>query len=238
MTDPNPNSILDSVKKSIGLAADDASFDLDVVLFTNAAFGSLQMLGVGGDTGFMISDNTTLWSQYVSSLKYLGMIKQFIVLTVRLAFDPPDGRFGLQAYKDQIAELAWRINIVAEEINPPSDPFATTDTPEGNGVTTGYYLVKAMTLGWAASMTPDASLANTFYMALSGDTTINAPIGATDGEHISLIITSNGHSVTWGNGWNFGASGFPELSPSGDDIISGLWNQGETQWYAGYTPGF
>ena len=110
----NPDSILDSVKKALGLDFSDTSFDPDVTMGINSAFGPLQQLGVGPDTGFFISDNTVLWSDYVARADYLGMVQAFIIMTVRLAFDPPDSRTGIPAIEKQLDQLAWRINVMAE----------------------------------------------------------------------------------------------------------------------------
>jgi hypothetical protein len=88
-TAANPESILDSVKKVIGFEPEYDAFDLDIVMHINMAFGILKQAGVGSDTGFMITDNTTLWSQYLSNLTLLGMVKSYVSMAVRQAFDPP-----------------------------------------------------------------------------------------------------------------------------------------------------
>ena len=100
----NPDSILDSVKKVLGFDSEYEAFDLDIMMFINDAFGSLLQLGVGADTGFVISDNTTLWSQYVTDLSYLGMVKSYIFMSARLAFDPPATSFGIDAFNEQRAD--------------------------------------------------------------------------------------------------------------------------------------
>lgn len=239
MTDANPASILDSVKKVLGFDPDYTAFDLDITMHINAVFGALQQLGVGGDSGFMISDNTTLWSQYVSDLLYLGMIQQYMYMSVRMVFDTPLTSFAIEAYQKQIDQLAWRINIAAEQINPPSDPFAPVDEGPGGGATTTYFKVKTITVLFASTITLDASEANTFYLELEDDCTIDAPVSGADGEHITLELKANGHEVTWGAGWKFGDSGEPVLSTGSKiDIISGLYRQEFASWYAGYTPGF
>ena len=110
----NPDSILDSVKKVLGLDAANTAFDLDIVLLINGAFGPLLQLGVGPPNGFSILDDTTLWTDYTNRLDMLGMLKQFVFLWVKLAFDPPDGRQTLPAIQKQLEELSWRINIMAE----------------------------------------------------------------------------------------------------------------------------
>jgi len=234
----DPNSILDSVKKALGMDPEFTAFDIDVVMHINSAFGSLQQLGVGSDTGFYIQDNTTLWSQYVSQLLYLGMVKQFIFMTVRLAFDPPATSFAIEAIQKQLEQLSLRINIAAESINKPSDPF-TEEVLNVSGVTPTVFVVKAITLLFAAEVFPDANEANTFRLTLTGDCIVHAPVNGTDGEHITLELVSNGHAVSWGNGWNFGASGIPTLSPGGEtDIISSVYDELSAEWLSGFTAGF
>lgn len=236
----NQNSILDSVKKTLGMDSEFTAFDLDVVLLTNSAFSSLQQLGVGGDTGFAIEDNTTLWSQYISELLYLGMVKHYIFLYVRLAFDPPGTSFALDAIHKQIDMLSWRICSAVEHIHPPSEPGAVEDGPTSSTTTT-WFKVKVANLTFSDdhAIAPDAGEANTFYLEMTGDCTINAPVNGVDGQHITLEIKSNGHHVTWGSGWNFGTNGNPDLSDSGlTDIISGVYRESAAHWYAGFVPGF
>lgn len=235
----NPESILDSVKKALGLDSTDTSFDLDVTLFINSTFGSLKQLGVGSDTGFIISDNTTLWSQYVSNLSYLGMIKSYIFMKVKLMFDPPEGRATLPAIEKQIEELGWRINVEAEHINPPTDPFGVTTTGFEYGVQKTFISPKVVQLAFASSITPNASDGNVFYLTMTGDCTINAPINGSDGQHITLEVSSGGHAVTWRSGWDFGDGGVPVLSSGGQaDIISAYYKETSSSWRAGFATGF
>lgn len=118
------DSILDSVKKMLGLSNTDTTFDVDVIIHINSAFGELAQIGVGDPTvGFSISDNSALWSSYITSQAYLAMVQQFVYLTVRLAFDPPATSFGLDALRQQILQLSWRINSSIETITPPSNPL-------------------------------------------------------------------------------------------------------------------
>lgn len=237
---PNPDSILDSVKKATGLDSADTTFDLDVTMFINAAFGSLNQLGVGSDTGFIIQDNTTLWAQYTSNLLMLNMIKTYIFLFVKLAFDPPDSRFALPAYQKQLEELTWRINIAAETANPPTDPFGA-GSPDSfeYGVMKTYIAPAVVQLLFASTVTIDASAGNVFYLTMTADCTIDAPVNGSDGEHITLEISSAGHDVTWGSGWDFGDAGTPVLSTDGTaDIVSGYYKETAASWRAGFTTGF
>ena len=73
---------------------------------------------------------------------------------------------------------------------------------------------------------------------MTADCTINAPVNGSDGEHITLEITSNGHTATWGSGWDFGDAGAPALSASKADIVSGYYKETAASWRAGFTTGF
>jgi hypothetical protein len=237
----NPESILDSVKKALGLDSEFTAFDLDITMFINSAFGSLTQLGVGSDTSFIIADDTTLWSQYVTDLSYLAMVKQFIIMSVRLAFDPPATSFGLDAIKDQITQLSWRLVVAVETVNPPSDPGGSWGSPSSfteDGVLKTYFAPKSVQLDFASTVTIDASKGNVFYLMMSADCIIDAPINGADAEHITLELTSAGFAATWGSGWNFGAAGTPSLSPDNTDIISAVYRQDAAEWWAGFTPGF
>ncbi len=240
----NPASILDSVKKTIGLEPEYDVFDLDITLQINMAFGLLRQMGVGSDTGFIIQDNTTLWSQYITNLALLGMVKSYIYMVVKLAFDPPATSFGIKATQDLISELAWRINVAAEEENPPSDPFADdSESQEAGvvligGVMQGYFAPRTVQIDYASVVTPDAKSGNVFYLTLTGPCQINAPVNGVDGQHITLELASGGFSVTWGTGWNFGAGGTPELSSAKTDIISAVCKEPAAEWWAGFTSGF
>ena len=113
------DSILSSVKKICsGIAEDDESFDVDIIIHTNSVFSILNQLGVGPTDGFSIKDKSTLWTDYIPETdelyKKLEDVKTYIGLTVRLIFDPPQGSASIEALKQLIAELEWRINIAAE----------------------------------------------------------------------------------------------------------------------------
>ena len=248
MAEANPESILDSTKKIVGFDPGYTAFDLDVITFINSAIGTLQQAGVGSDTGFVITDNTTLWSQYVGDLLYLGMVKAYIYMSVRLAFDPPATSFAIEAINKQLEQLIWRINVAVETAMPPTDPFALEAILENfpgeevlyqGGIMPTYFAPKVIPLDFASVITPDASRGNVFTLELTGNCTINTPINAANGEHISIGLKSNGYDVTWGNGWNFGDSGAPVLSAGGKvDVLSSYYKQSTSEWLTGVTTGF
>lgn len=105
------DSILDSIKKILGMPPDYDAFDTDLVIHINSVFGILAQLGVGPAGGFSISDNTTLWKAYLGDSKDLEMVKSYMALKVRLVFDPPTIAAVMDAMKEQIREYEWRLNV-------------------------------------------------------------------------------------------------------------------------------
>lgn len=108
-------SILNSVKKALNLPADYDAFDPDVIMHINSVFSTLAQLGVGPPEGFSISDGTVEWAAYLNGDARFNNVQSYMYLRVRQLFDPPTTSFLLEAYKQQISELEWRINMQREE---------------------------------------------------------------------------------------------------------------------------
>lgn len=125
----NPESILDSIKKTLGLDADYTAFDLDITMHINTAFATLRQLGVGPTDGFAIADNTSLWSAYSPDMVLLASVKSYVFAKVKLLFDPPATSFGIQAMKAMVEELEWRLNVQGESITKPIAPDSDTSSP-------------------------------------------------------------------------------------------------------------
>ena len=113
MANEMETSILKTVRKMIGPSQDYEYFDTDLIIFINTAIGILNTLGVGDPNDpFKITGESETWSDYLGE-EYgdLEMIKTYIVLRVRLLFDPPATSFVLDAYKKEIDELGFRISV-------------------------------------------------------------------------------------------------------------------------------
>ena len=108
------NSILISTKKVLGIDASYTVFDLDIITHINAAFSILSQLGVGPAEGFMIEDDTTTWDEFMSTGNSLNLVRTYILLKVRMLFDPPTTSFLISAMNDQIKEYEWRLNALRE----------------------------------------------------------------------------------------------------------------------------
>ncbi len=110
-------SILNSVKKLLGIEADYTHFDPDIIMHINSVFSILTQMGVGPSTGFMISDNTETWSDFIAEdFALYSMIKTYVYLKVRLMFDPPISAAAIEAINRQISELEWRLFVVADPV--------------------------------------------------------------------------------------------------------------------------
>ena len=104
-------SILASVKRINNVAEDDASFDPELILYTNSALMTIMQEWYGMNHAFQIVDGTETWEDLLGDDTDYEGVKMLIGLKVRLAFDPPSNSSLLQAIKDQIADLEWRCYI-------------------------------------------------------------------------------------------------------------------------------
>lgn len=126
------DSILKTTKKLLGLSDDYDVFDLDIILHINSALMTLSDLGVGQSSGFTITDDSSMWADFIPNDSRLNAIKTYVAQKVRLAFDPPQNQFAVIALQDQIKEAEWRINVRQEATDyvTPGDPPALW-TPSG-----------------------------------------------------------------------------------------------------------
>ena len=108
------DSILTSVKLTLGIVEEDESFDAVIILHINSTFMILQQLGVGPVNGFSISDKFSTWSEYLSDSQQLELVKSYMYLKVRLMFDPPASSTVMECYNRQIQEFEWRLNIAVD----------------------------------------------------------------------------------------------------------------------------
>lgn len=104
-------SILNTVKRMLGLDVEDDTFDLDVTVLINSAFMSLQQIGVGPSEGFSISSAEDSWQDFMSDDKLYQGVREYIYLKVRTVFDPPTSSSVADAMKKNIDELEWRLLV-------------------------------------------------------------------------------------------------------------------------------
>lgn len=118
-------SILESVKKALGLHREIEDFDPELVMFINSAFAKLQQLGVGPEHGYEITGYDDVWDDFVQHKDMLNDVKSFVYLQVRFVFDPPSIATLNNALAEQLKEVTWRINTKREDAkwtNPYENP--------------------------------------------------------------------------------------------------------------------
>lgn len=104
------SSILNDVKHTLGLTADNEAFDQTIMIHVNTVFGFLHQLGVGPVRGYEITSENNTWDEFVNDAR-LNPVKSYIYLRVRLLFDSPSTGFETAAIERQIQELEYRINV-------------------------------------------------------------------------------------------------------------------------------
>lgn len=108
-------SILKSVKHMLGLDEMFDCYDLDIIIFINAALSTLEQIGVLKYPGYHITGDLETWGDAIREYVVLDHAKQYVYMKVKAAFDPPSSSFVLDALNKTIEELEWRLNIRVDE---------------------------------------------------------------------------------------------------------------------------
>jgi len=127
-------SILKSVKKVLNIDPTYTAFDEDLLLQINSVFSTLHQLGLGPEGGFHIEDDTAVWATFLGTDARKNSVKTYVCLKVRMTFDPPQTSYLIDAMKQQIQELEWRLNVVREGddwTNPNQTPPKPGDVLDG-----------------------------------------------------------------------------------------------------------
>ena len=109
------DSILDSVKKMLGVDLVDDSFDMELIIFINDVFSKLNQLAVGPTTTYVIDDRLDKWTDFLLDRADLNMVRTYMYLQVRITFDPPTNPSLLENMMKRIQEYEWRLNVQAEQ---------------------------------------------------------------------------------------------------------------------------
>ena len=107
------DSILNSVKKLLGISIDETHFDDELIMHINSALMSAGQIGIG-ESDVIISSDENTWDSLIGESTNLESVKLYVYLKVRLIFDPPTSSFVLDSIERQITQLEWRLNVQAE----------------------------------------------------------------------------------------------------------------------------
>ena len=114
------DSILMTIRKLVCGDPYANHFDTDLLVHINACFSILNQLGVGPESGFVVTDETQSWSSYVADNRILNMVKTYVTLKVKKIFDPPLTSSVLEAMDKEISQLEWRLNVAVDPVKPTS----------------------------------------------------------------------------------------------------------------------
>lgn len=105
----NNDSILETIKKQLGITYDYDVFDQDIIIHINTVLNNLIQMGVGPQDGYMITDARNTWNEFIADSKKLQQVKSYVYLKVKLLFDPPQSSALLEAYNKTAYELEYRL---------------------------------------------------------------------------------------------------------------------------------
>lgn len=113
-------SILNSVKKTLGVPPELDEFDVDILMHINSVFAKLQDLGVGPPDGFEIEDETATWASYTSDAKKMNLVKSYIFVRVRLLFDITSmTSYVITSFENLAKEYEFRLNVMSDKLLYP-----------------------------------------------------------------------------------------------------------------------
>ena len=107
-------SILESIKKLLGTARYDTSFDQDIIIDINTVLVILWQMGIGPAKPFQITGPNEKWEDFLEYESELEPVKSFIHLRVAQLFDSPQNSIVEQSRKELIDELGWRLYTSAD----------------------------------------------------------------------------------------------------------------------------
>lgn len=108
-------SIFESIKALLGSDSSYEAFDQDILIQINTAISILTQLGVGPHEGFVVTGPDETWDDFLGESNYpLHMVRTYVYMKVKIAFDPPVNPSVLTAYQETCKEYEWRMNVAAE----------------------------------------------------------------------------------------------------------------------------
>ncbi len=110
-------SILNTIKKLLGIDSEDDSFDNDLIAIINTVIPILSQMNIGPPNGFILTSPADKWSDYLDSEINLEGVKTYIYLKTKLIFDPPSTSIVVESINNTLKELEWRMMLAVETNN-------------------------------------------------------------------------------------------------------------------------
>ena len=74
------DSVLTSIKKSLGINEEYDQFDQDLIIHINAVLMVLTQIGVGPSNGMIINDSSTTWNDILSDTSNIEITSRVILM--------------------------------------------------------------------------------------------------------------------------------------------------------------
>lgn len=115
-------SILQTIKKMIGIAEEDDAFDTDILININTAFDRLNTLGIGPEEGFRITDSSSVWTDYLTNGELIDSVKNYVYFSVKLMFDPAgSSSYVNDSIQKQLDKLEWLFTVKSDSFYETED---------------------------------------------------------------------------------------------------------------------
>lgn len=109
----NDNIFL-TVKSYIPLPEGYTPFDPELITHINSILGIVNQLGIGKNDYTIASDHPGSWEEFLEDEILIDMptapVISYVCERVKMLFDPPTSGILMEAKKETIKELEWRIN--------------------------------------------------------------------------------------------------------------------------------
>lgn len=110
------DSILNSVKKMLGIEPEITDFNTDLIVNINSAIFILAQNGIGPSSGYLVIDETNTYEDYLGEDKkeLYDPVAMYLFVSSKINFDPPASSIVMEALKETKRELEWRLNVFEE----------------------------------------------------------------------------------------------------------------------------
>lgn len=107
-------SILREIRSRLGPSGAYEVFDTDLIVLINSAFDRLCQLGIGPLSPFRISGENETWDDFIPEENRQALIHDYVYLSVKLIFDPPQNSGALNTFKEQIQKYEYLLKETAQ----------------------------------------------------------------------------------------------------------------------------
>lgn len=108
------DSILKSIRDSLGIEDNGDAFDRECIPLVNTWLMVLHQVGVGLG-GFVVHDEKETWADFLGSdTKRFEGVRTYVFIRAKLVFDPPVSTHVTEILEKTYKELEWRLRVKAE----------------------------------------------------------------------------------------------------------------------------